>query len=327
MSWLVTGASGFLGGHLVEALVARGERVRVLVRPTSGTAVLDPLDVERATGDLSDPASVRAAMEGVERVVHCAALATDWAPLDAFQRANVEGVRHATEAALQAGVSRFVHVSSTDVYGYPNATVDESAPRVRRGFAYGDSKALGEEVAWEAHERGLPLTVVRPATIWGPRSLPFVVEMVELIEQGLMLHIGGGRTDAGLAYVDNVVDALVLAATEQAALGRTYNVHDGAGTTWREYNATLAAAVGRRKPWLSVPRRPAYAIAWMLEQVWGALGVRDRPLLSRVAVELLGTTQGFDTTRIRTELGWSPRVGFDEGMARVQAWLDERGTS
>jgi nucleoside-diphosphate-sugar epimerase len=321
VSWLVTGASGFVGGHVAQLLVERGERVRVLVRATSDTAVLDELELEQAIGDLDDAAAVHAAMDGVERVVHCAALASDWGPAAAFWRANVQGTQHVVDAARACGVQRLVHVSTTDVYGYPGAAVDEDAPCRVRGFAYGDSKIEAERVVWEAHGLGLPVAVVRPASVWGPRSHSFVTEIVELLQQGLMLHIGGGSAVAGLGYVRNVADALLLVATHDAAVGRVYNVHDGAATTWREYVDALADIAGTERAWLSLPHRPTYVAAWAMERVWGAARARSRPLLTRVAVDLLGTDQSFSIKRIRDELGWRPEVSFDEGMRAVGEWL------
>lgn len=117
---LVTGGSGFLGSHLVETLVARGENVRTLVRPTSKIAHLENLGVDLVYGDLNDIQSLRAATQGMERVYHCAALATDWGAWETFRGANVTGVRNLLEASLEAGAGKFIHVSSSDVYGHPD---------------------------------------------------------------------------------------------------------------------------------------------------------------------------------------------------------------
>jgi len=323
--WLVTGASGFLGGHVVETLVARGTPVRVLVRETSDTSVLDPLPIERTIGDLDDPSAVREAVEGVERVIHCGGMASDWGPREAFEAANIQGVAHLVEAALQAGVARVVHVSTTDVYGHPGEPVGEDAPLVERGWPYGDTKIAGERVARAAAERGLPLVVVRPASIWGPRSPSFVTEVVDLMRQRLMLTVSGGGTDAGLCYVANAVDALLLAAEHDAAVGRVYNLHDGAGTTWAAYLRALADVAGTPPPRISIPYRIAYATGGVMEFLWGAARIRARPLLTRMAVELMGTSQGFSTRRIREELGWEPRLSLSDGMERIGEWLAATG--
>jgi len=323
---LVTGGSGFLGSHLVEALVARGEEVRALVRPTSRTAHLESLGVELACGDLGNLPSLKAAAQGVERIYHCAALAADWGTWEAFRVANITGVRNLLEAAIAAGVDKFVHVSTTDVYGHPDYPADESTPYRLRGWPYGDTKIEGEQLAWAYHrEHGLPVTVVRPVNIYGPRSTTFVVEIVALLKSGSMIHVGDGRKPAGLGYVTNVVDVLLRAADSEKSTGQAYNASDGSDVTWRQYVDRLAYIVGVPRPRLVIPRRLAYMVGWAMERIYGALRLRSRPLLTRMVAELFGTDQGFPIDKARRDLGYEPQVNFDEGMRRVEAWLHEAG--
>ena len=254
MKNLVTGGSGFLGSHLVEALLARGEKVRALVRPTSKTVHLASLGVELAYGDLSDVQSLRTATRDVERVYHCAALAADWGTREAFHAANVTGVRNLVEMSLEAGVNKFVHVSTTDVYGHPDYPADETAPYRLRGWHYGDTKIEGEQLVWAYHrQHGLPVTVVRPVNIYGPRSTTFVLEIVELLKSGSMVHIGSGRKPAGLAYVTNVVDVMLRAADSESSVGQAYNTSDGSDVTWRQYVDRLAEIVGVSSPRIVIP--------------------------------------------------------------------------
>jgi len=323
---LVTGGTGFLGSHLVEPLVARGETVRALVRPTSQTAHLEGLGVELAYGDLTDGQSLAAAVRGVDRIYHCAALASDWGTWEAFRAANVTGVRHLLEAAVGAGVGKFVHVSTSDVYGHPDYPAAESAPYRPRGWPYGDTKIEGEQLVWAAHHRhGLPVTVVRPVSIYGPRSKTLVLEIVHLLQAGQMVHIGSGRRSAGLGYVTNVVDLMLLAADSERSTGQAYNVSDGSDVTWLQYVNRLAEIVGVPSPRLVIPHRLAYVAGWAMEGITGALRLRSRPLLTRMAAELFGTDQGFPIDKARRELGYEPEVDFEEGMRRVEAWLREVG--
>lgn len=326
MKNLVTGGSGFLGSHLVEALVARGEEVRALVRPTSRTAHLESLGVELACGDLGDVQSLKTAARGVERVYHCAAIAADWGTWEAFRTANVTGVRNLLEAAVEAGVSKFVHVSTSDVYGHPDYPAGESAPYRRRGWPYGDTKIAGEQLAWTYHrQHGLPVTVVRPVNIYGPRSTTFVLEIVELLKSGSMVHIGGRRKPAGLGYVTNVVDVMLRAADSETSVGQAYNASDGSDVTWRQYVERLAEIVGMPGPRFVIPYRAAYLAGWAMEKVYGALRLTSRPLLTRMVVEVFGTDQGFPIDKACRELGYEPQVNFDEGMRQVEAWLKQAG--
>lgn len=327
MKNLVTGGSGFLGSHLVEALLARGEKVRALVRPTSKTVHLASLGVELAYGDLSDVQSLRTATRDVERVYHCAALAADWGTQEAFHAANVTGVRNLVEMALEVGVNKFVHVSTTDVYGHPDYPADETAPYRLRGWHYGDTKIEGEQLVWAGHrQHGLPVTVVRPVNIYGPRSTTFVLEIVELLKSGSMVHIGSGRKPAGLAYVTNVVDVMLRAADSESSVGQAYNASDGSGVTWRQYVDRLAEIVGVSSPRIVIPYRLAYLTGWAMEKIYGALRIEARPLLTRMTAELFGTDQGFPIDKARRELGYEPEVDFDEGMRRVEGWLRQIGS-
>jgi nucleoside-diphosphate-sugar epimerase len=322
---LVTGGSGFLGSHLVEALAARGENVRVLVRPTSRLAHLEKRRVELAYGDLTDSESLRTAVQGMDRVYHCAALAADWGySWQTFRAVNVAGTGSLLDAALEAGVKRFVYVSTSDVYGYPDCHADETAPHRLRGWPYGDSKIEAEQLVWAFyHEHGLPITVVRPVSIYGPRSSSFVLQILELLRSGSLVHIGRREKPAGLAYVTNVVDVLLRAAGSARSVGQAYNASDGSSISWRQYVHRLAQIAGVPSPRLAAPYRPAYLAGWLMERIYGALRIKTRPLLTRMAVELWATDQSFPIEKARRELGYEPEVGFDEGMRRVELWLRE----
>jgi nucleoside-diphosphate-sugar epimerase len=323
---LVTGASGFIGSHLAESLVARGEKVRALVRRTSATDLLEGLGVELAAGDLTDVKSLKAAVRGVDRIYHCAGLVSDWGPRKEFFTANVTGVKNILAAAREARVGKLVHISTTDVYGYPNRPVDESAPYRPRGWPYVDSKIEGERIVWEFHRRfAVPVTIIRPDSVYGPRSKSFVIEIVNLLKSGSMVLIGRGNRPAGLAYVSNVVDLIMLAADSERSVGQAYNAADGSNVTWRSYVDKLAEILGVSTPHIAIPYGPAYAAGWIMEGLYGLLRIPNRPLLTRLAVDIFATDLGFSIDKAREELGFQPRIDFLEGMRRVDTWLRESG--
>jgi len=325
---LVTGASGFIGGALTRRLVGEGHRVRCLVRETSNTAALRLLGVELVTGELGSARSLAAATDGVTQVIHCAALVSDWATVAEIERVNVAGTRDLLEAAhAAASVRRFIHFSTTDVYGHPagRAIAESTRPG---GFAnwYAQTKlAAEEEVRRAGSGQGLETVILRPATVYGPGSREVIGEIARALRAGHMLLIDRGRPIAGLAYVENVVDAALLALTSPVAIGEAFNLTDGLATTWRAFTDDLAAGLRCRPARLSMPYPLAWVVGSGLEHGYRAArrasGLRTPPLLSRQAVGVLGRDQDFSNAKAHELLGWEPRVGYAEGLAATLDWL------
>jgi nucleoside-diphosphate-sugar epimerase len=321
---LVTGASGFIGGHLAQRLVEDGYQVRCLVRPSSDTSLLDNLEVEIAEGDLTSSRSLGRAVEGCSHVLHCGALVSDWATQKEIAAINVEGTRNLLDASVSASVERFVHFSTTDVYGYPGgAAVDESF--AGNGFSnwYSQTKRAAElEVR---RTQGLETVVLRPATVYGPRSKEVVGEIARAMRNGNMLLIDRGRSVAGLVYVDNLVDVALLALSHEAAVGHAFNATDGLPVTWKEFTEGLAEGLGCSPARLSMPYWMASGIGFSLEHGYRLLRrttkLTTQPLLSRQAVHVLGRNQDFSNRKARELLGWEPRVDYATGLAATLDWL------
>jgi nucleoside-diphosphate-sugar epimerase len=326
-SCLITGASGFIGGHLAARLVRDGWQVRCLVRPTSDTSQLDGLDAEIIRGDLNDAVSLIRAVDGCRVVFHCGALVSDWALVDEIARVNVRGTEKMAAAAVSGSVERFVHFSTTDVYGNrTHERIDESYRPDRFSNWYAQTKLDAESTIWRAREHhGLPAVILRPATVYGPRSQEIVGEIADALRKGNMLLIDGGRAVAGLVYIENLVDAAVLAAGHTAATGHAFNVTDGLEVTWRRFTDDLARGLGCPPARWSVPYAVANALALPLEQGYRLLhattGIKTRPLLSRQAVHVLGNNQRFSNDKIRTVLGWTPQTSYADGLVTTLAWL------
>ncbi|MFN2616769.1 MAG: NAD-dependent epimerase/dehydratase family protein [Thermoleophilaceae bacterium] len=324
---LVTGATGFIGGHLAQRLVREGHRVRCLIRATSDTSLLDTLDVEIAAGDLTSAPSLAAAAEGCRCVFHCAAQVSDWATRDEIARINVEGTRNLLDASVDASARRFVHLSTTDVYGYPgSAAIDEAHAPTRFSNWYAQTKLAAEaEVRRVERAHGLDAVILRPATVYGPRSTDVVGGIARAIRDGSMLLVDGGRAVAGLSYVENLMDAALLALRHEAAPGHAFNISDGLDITWKEFTDDLAEGLGCPQVRWSLPYWIANGIGFSLEHGYRLLRrtmrLKTRPLLSRQAVHVLGTNQDFSNRKARELLGWEPRVDYAAGLEATLAWL------
>ena len=321
-SVLVTGATGFVGGRLVAALVAGGHRVRALTRRSSGLEALERHGVEVVRGDLADPVSLVRAAEGVSLVFHAAGRVSDWGPREAFLAANVEGTRHLVAACREAGVARLVHLGSLTVLGLPRdgRVVSEETPPEppARGDFYTESKLAGERIVREAHGRGgLATTVVRPGAIWGPGDPNVVPRIVRLLSRGAMPYVGGGRNLVGLLHVENLVHGLLLAADAPAAAGQLYHLTDGEEITAREAIDGIADALGVARPRVSLPFPLVLALAALVEGTSRTLRLRRPPPLTRYGARFVACHARYDLAKARRELGYEPAVSFREGAAEL----------
>lgn len=319
---LVTGSSGFLGGRLIEMLVERGEAVRALVRSTSDRSRLDDLGVDIAVGSLEDRSAVERAMHSVTRVFNCAGLSADWGRWADFHAANVVGVQNVLEAAHAGSVARVVHVSTTDVYGYPRAPCPESRGPRDVGLPYNRSKAEGDRLALEFGARtGLPVTVVRPATIFGPRSKDFVVEMAQLLLDGGLPTIDRGRSPAGLIYVDDLAEVMITLAGCEDAIGEAFNVRDPSEMTWRTYIDRLADGLPADRATMNLPGWLAMPAGGMLELLYWLVRSQKRPLLTRHIVNLMARSQAFPIDKLIATVGFRPTIGVERGIEQTLAWI------
>jgi nucleoside-diphosphate-sugar epimerase len=242
-------------------------------------------------------------------------------------RVNVGGTRSLLEASVAASVRRFVHFSTTDVYGHPDEqTVDESYTATRFRNWYAQTKLEAEtEVNQMERVSALDAVILRPATVYGPGSKDVIGEIAHAIQGGHMLLIDRGRPVAGLCYVENLLDAALLALHHDAAPGQAFNVTDGLPVTWRQLTDDLAAGLGCPKVRWSLPYRLANSIGFSLEHTYRLLrrstGLHSPPLLSRQAVQVLGCNQAFSNRKLREVLGWEPRVDYATGLHDTLVWL------
>lgn len=314
--YLVTGAGGFIGSHLVRRLVGEGCEVVAadLARPPNL-----PAGAEFARCDLRDRASVRRAVESSRATyaVHLAARVGDQGPAEDFEALNVTGTQWVLEALGDAGFAHTIHVSSIVVVGQdagPMAT--EAARVVTDGPPYTATKARGELVAKRLQLQGAPVTVVRPGDVYGVGSTPWVVRPIELLRRRQMVLVEGGRGHFAHLHVENLVDAFLRVFATPAARGETFVVTDGdVHMTMGEYFGRLADAVGLRPPALSLPRAAARALAGVVEA--GARLTGTTAPFTRAAVDYVLRSGSFDIRKAREVLLWAPRVTLEEGLREI----------
>uniref|UniRef100_A0A7C2JXS3 NAD-dependent epimerase/dehydratase family protein n=1 Tax=Schlesneria paludicola TaxID=360056 RepID=A0A7C2JXS3_9PLAN len=321
---LVTGATGLVGSHVVEAALRRGWRVRALVRSASSGQALEELGTELAIGDLGDPASLKAATRDATVIVHCAAKVGDWGAVEDYRRINVDGVRTLIDAAEQGGqLRRFVHISSLGVYpARDHFGTDEDTPPSATGIdGYTLTKVEAEQLVVErARQTGLPAVVLRPGFIYGPRDRTILPKLWERLKSGQFAYLGSPDKVMNNTYVGNLVDAIFLAIARDDVLGRVYNITDGRLVTKREFIETIATAAEVPPPTKVVPLGLARVIARGLEYLYKLLGKQEAPLLSNARIKFLGLNLDYCIDRARRELGYAPAVDFQEGMTTTLDW-------
>ncbi|NLX13739.1 MAG: NAD-dependent epimerase/dehydratase family protein [Phycisphaerales bacterium] len=328
---LVTGASGLLGSHIVEQLRLRNRPVRVLVRAGSDTSWLQTQGVEFAEGDITDRASLVSACSGVQTVYHSAARVGDWGPWPDFVRITIDGTRNLSEAAAEAGCSRFLHISSISAYGHPDGeglVLDETAPlgeNLHHWSYYSRAKVQAEHALWAMHKAGrLPLTVIRPSWLYGPRDRATIFRLARMLRAGKCKILGDGMNRLNVVYAGNVAEATILAVDSPKALGQAYNCCNDGEMRQKEWMNLLAAELGAPPVARHVPYKVAYNAAFLMECFGHLFRTKKPPMVTRYAVWLMGRRCYFSAEKARRELGWKSTVSYQEGVKKTMAWLREQ---
>ena len=326
MRVLVTGGSGFVGGHVARQLDADGHDVRLLMRRTSDDSNVRDVQYERALGDLMDPASLAAACDGVEAVVHSAAVlrAVDQ---DDFMRVNRRGTANLASAAAAAGVQRFLHISSIAAQGpAPGREPEPPDTTPHPVSAYGRSKAASEAAALE--QRGkMQLTILRPPMIYGPADTGLQA-FFWMAQRKLSVRLGDGTNLVDAIYGPDLAEAVsAILNSDLADVADVVRYHicdEGGPYTWNDLLAQLQSVAGKRLVIPTLPVNVFHGAARCSE--WWARLTGTEPMLDRTrVVEMRQRAWLCDASTLKRDTGWSARSSLNDGMREAMAWYREHG--
>ncbi len=317
----VTGGTGFVGSHLVDALLARGARVRCLVR--TDPKWLEGLDIDVVTGTLHDQTVLEQGVNGADVVFHIAGR-TRAPELDAFIRDNVDGTENLMRAIAQSGsVTRTVIASSLAAVGRGGSGIVDESVALEPVSDYGHSKALMEERLQPWFDR-TPLTIIRPPAVYGPRETD-ILTFFQSVSKGLCPIVGDGSVPSlSLVHAADLTEGILLSGTHDRAIGQTFFLGGPAQVAWHQVRDAAAAALDRRVLTLPIPRAIVPFVGAVSE--WGGRLFGQYPPLNREkAREILEAALMCESGKAARELGYAPSVELSTGIAETIAWYRERG--
>lgn len=324
MRVLVTGASGFLGSHVSDQLAAAGQELRLLLRPTSSTEFIQGFTYERANGDIRDAAALDAAVQGIDCVVHLAGL-TSSLKESQYTEVNRRGTERILHAAVEAGVSKFVYVSSLAAQGpsLDGSMPDPQTSRPQPICAYGRSKLAGEYAALALKGR-MQVVILRPPSVYGPRDRDFLTFFRLVDRWRVMPYYGDGLNRVSWINVLDCAAAIVAATLNETESGAVYTMADGEPHTWRELVEALATSLGKRPLGLYLPPQ-LFKVAGAVSGVAGSALGRTLNLTPEKVMQMSQRYWICDNQRINADLGWTPHFNAQDGIAATVKWYRQEG--
>lgn len=314
----ITGANGFIGRALAARYRAEGAEI-------AGVDFAADPTWNVVAGDVRDIEKWRAHLQGSDLVIHTAAVVSVVAPMRDAWNVNCQGTRQLLTACREAGVRRFVHLSSVAAFGFefPDG-VDESWPLITNGNSYTDTKITGEHLVLAAHAaQELDCTIVRPGDVYGPGSRPWVILPIEAMKKGQFRLPAGGRGIFSPVYIDDLVDGTVLAAGRSEGAGQIFTIGGGPGVTCAEFFGHHWRWLGKSGP---IPALPRGLDVFLAELVGRLARLAGKPIeMGRGTIGLLSRPGSYSIAKARRLLGYEPKVGLAEGMRRSEEWVKSKG--
>ncbi len=299
--------------------------MRALARAGAETSFLESLGASIIRGDLSEPETLRSAVEGMDVIVHCAAKVGDWGHVDEYRKVNVEGLRALFDSVLNRPLHRFVHVSTLGVYEarHHHAT-DETEPLPDKHIdGYTQSKVEAERLALQYfRKQKIPVTILRPGFVYGSRDRMMLPRLANRLRERSVIYIARGKYALNTTYVGNLADSVGLAIDNPNAVGEVFNITDGEFISKRTFFEAVADGLGLKRPRLipSVPIWLARMMANWRESKFRRENRPHPPRITQAQLKFAGLNLDFSIAKARTKLGYSPRVLFQEGMKQATEW-------
>ncbi len=329
MKTLVTGSTGLVGSAFVERLLAKGHEVRALARKTSDLSHLKTTQAEIVFGDITEYETLPPIVQGIDTVFHAAAKVTPgWGTWDEFEKTTVQGTKNMLGASAEAGVSRFLHVSSCAVYGDTskkgNIPADESTPREvqKTPLTYYDyAKLLAEEACWTYQRQGkIQVSMIRIGTAYGPRDRLLAAHVYNQSSFPIMMWPGNANPRYSIVHVSDIAELAILAATNDKAIGQVYNVAGPEPVRLKEFAEAMINARGLQRRWVTMPYRLAWIWCYSTETFAKLRRSQKMPYLTLAAFRSLNIEGYLDGTKARNELGWQPEISLEEGTRQYVQW-------
>ncbi|NOX91024.1 MAG: NAD-dependent epimerase/dehydratase family protein [Gammaproteobacteria bacterium] len=320
----ITGATGFLGSHLTERLLKDGYEVSILARDEEKARKFEGRVHDIVIADIADRAAMARLVEGADFVIHLVSnFRTASGSPESYQQINVEGTKAVVDAAMAAGVKRFVHCATIGVHGNVKSTpADENSP-----YAPGD---LYQETKLEAQQyvesvigkSAMEVVIIRPCSMYGPGDMR-MLKMFRMLAKKTFLMIGPCQENFHAVYIDDIVEGFTLAMTTENIAGETFLIGGDHYLPLRDYIKVVADAENAPMPWLKFPYWFFYSAAVVVESI--CVPLKIEPPLHRRRVRFYKNNRAFNIQKAREKLGYSPKVSLEDGMKRTVAWYKENG--
>ncbi len=319
MNILITGANGFIGSHVMNQLSKNSNLKPIgLVRKTSNLFRLENKNYNLRFGSIEN--NLENILSDIDTVVHIAGKASDWGKYEDFFKTNYEGTLNILKQSIDSGVRRFIHFSSTVVYGFNgNINTKEDSPFKPFNNYYCITKTMAEKEIWKYRDR-IEIIVIRPSNVYGPEDYSFTFPLIKTMEKGLIGFVNGGKPLTSPCYVKNLAYATELAVITDKGMGEAFNISDSKDIPWIEFLKIFADELGAKTPKLNVPSFLLMGIAKIMETIYRMAGSKRPPFLTPYRIAISAKDYSFSTEKAERIMGYSPPYSTTEGVRESVEW-------